>query len=99
MDIQFVPQTAWRARGAPRIEVPGEIQEWMDRCYRDGELVELVIEPGENVGGFERLLRAHATHRGLAAKIQHFRRDGKNYIRFGMADKRGYATGAPREQR
>lgn len=101
--VQFVDEkTAWRTAGAPRRVIPDELQEWMDQTYAKNTVCE-IPKPATDADTHDLLglLKLYAKRLDLAMRYQYFDRDGAEYIRFKMRDKRPYhkADHLPRERR
>lgn len=98
----FIPPEQWRGRGAPKVEVPREIREWLDYTYEQNVVRREPIDEdaGEDVARFIRLMNLHAKHRGLVAHHQFVKDErGRRCIQFRMTDRRTYDTSLPRESR
>jgi hypothetical protein len=93
---------AWRGPGAPPVAVPPELAAWLDRTYRDKSVCELPCErDSEDAALLVRLARIYARRRSLAISHQFFERDGADWIRLRMRNKRQYhrTNGLTRERR
>jgi hypothetical protein len=90
--VEFKSESCWRTAGAPKLFIPPEIREWMDKSYRINEVCILPMEEGDDDSAdFVKLLTNYARSEGHSAFHQFFiGENGESYIRFKMRDKRPY---------
>lgn len=97
--VQFRDDTAWaappkrdRGPGAPPVEVPEILSEWLEYTYRKGKVCEIPAEEGDE--GTQELLRAariYCTRQGRKFHHQWITDDeGKTVLQFRMRDARTY---------
>lgn len=100
--VQFKPDTAWepapRRVGAPAIEVPAILSEWLEYTLRERKVCEIPADPDDE--GTKDLLRAgriYCTRQGRKFHYQFITEDGNTVLQFRMRDARVYKKrGLPR---
>lgn len=91
--IEYKPAGAWRGPGAPKVVIPQEVQDALERTYRHGECGELRVErDSEECEQLIRLMRIYATRRRNKVFDHQFfdLADGGTGLRFRMRDPRAY---------
>lgn len=92
MPIEFRPETeAWRRPGRPKVEIPQELAEALERTYAEGTVGE--DEADEDSPATKRviaLMRLYCKRKNKIFESQFFDRDGRTWLRFKMRDPRHY---------
>lgn len=96
MTVQFEESETWRRRGAPAVEIPAEIAQWMDATYESGKVAVIAAEDDSDTDSFVRLLHIYARRNGKKCDTQFFMKNGASHLRFRMRDARGYTRDVPR---
>lgn len=87
--VVFKPAERENLAGAPRIDLPPALVEWLDQTYRDRTVCELAV-PHDQVPEFIRLCRIHAARRELTISYRMTWKDQAEHLEFRMKDKRPY---------
>lgn len=93
--VQFKDDTAWQKaptrRGAPPVEVPQVLVEWLEHTYRDNKVCTILADPDEQ--GVKDLLRAariYCERHFLKFHYQFVTQDSDTVLQFRMRDPRVY---------
>lgn len=91
--IQFRPESeAWRRAGRPKVEIPQDLADALERTYRDSEVAEIEGDDrDEKTYEAIRMMRLYCKRQDKILDTQFFDRDGKTWVRFKMRDPRKYS--------
>lgn len=97
--VEFRDDSEWRGRGAPPIDVPEEIQVWMERTHRDNTFIEVPCNPAaQETKDFIRLCVVYARRQGKKTQHQFVQRGDETVLRVRMREPRAYSPPLPREK-
>lgn len=89
--VEFTDQPVVTKRGAPRVKIDPQVEEWCEATYTSGKALQVPLNPDDpDTPGFLRMLRIHATRRGKAVDTQFVDIQGEPHLRFRMRDKKVY---------